>query len=104
MHVTSRGSERKNIFRNDPDRLLVIEFLGEASSRFGWIITTYVLMSNHYHFVIEIPLATLSRGMQRLNGKYAQRFSKRTSGVSISCRAAARGPSVRTVGTPEVLR
>ncbi|MEO8215444.1 MAG: hypothetical protein ABI718_00005 [Acidobacteriota bacterium] len=46
-HVTSRGNERKNIFRNDTDRRLLLEFLGEAAKRYGWIIDTYVLMSPH---------------------------------------------------------
>ena len=76
-HVTARGNERKNIFRSDADRRLLLEFLGEAVRRFDWIVHTYVLMSNHYHFVIETPRPTLSRGMQWLNGRYAQRFNKR---------------------------
>ena len=76
-HITARGNERKNIFRSDADRRLLLELLGDAVRRYGWIVHTYVLMSNHYHFLIETPRPTLSRGMQWLNGKYAQRFNKR---------------------------
>ena len=89
-HVTSRGNERKNIFRNDADRRLLLEFLGEASKRYGWIIDTYVLMSNHYHFVIETPLPTLSRGMQWLNGSTPSASTSDTTGLAISSRAGSR--------------
>lgn len=37
-HVTSRGSERKNIFRSDADRLLFLALLAEAVKRFRWIV------------------------------------------------------------------
>jgi putative transposase len=76
-HITSRGNERKKIFRDDADCLMFLELLGEAVRRFGWVLRTYVLMVNHYHLVLETPRATLSDGMQWLNGKYAQYFNKR---------------------------
>ena len=31
----------------------------------------------HYHLVLEAPLERLSRGMHRLNGRYAQMFNER---------------------------
>lgn len=80
-HITSRGNERKNIFRSDADRRMLLELLAEAVRRFGWIVSTYVLMSNHYHFIIETPLPNLSRGMQWLNGTYARRFNRRHNRV-----------------------
>ena len=76
-HVTSRGNERKNIFRSDADRLLFLALLAEAVKRFRWVVHVYTLMSNHFHLVIETPERTLSRGMQWLNGRYAQKFNKR---------------------------
>ncbi len=76
-HVTSRGNERKNIFRTDADRLLFLALLAEAVKRFRWVVHVYTLMTNHFHLVIETPEKTLSRGMQWLNGRYAQRFNKR---------------------------
>ncbi|HEU5163477.1 MAG TPA: transposase, partial [Thermoanaerobaculia bacterium] len=76
-HVTSRGNERKNIFRSDADRLLFLALLAEAVIRFRWVVHVYTLMANHFHLVIETPERTLSRGMQWLNGRYAQKFNKR---------------------------
>ena len=76
-HVTSRGNERKDIFRDDVDRQIFLDLLGRCVQRYGWIVTAYVLMSNHYHLVIELTSATLSRGLHWLNGTYTQGFNKR---------------------------
>jgi putative transposase len=70
-HVTSRGNERRPIFWTDEDRVAFLGFLGEAVKRFGWSISAWVLMTNHFHLVIQTPQPNLSRGMHWLNGKYA---------------------------------
>ncbi len=44
--------------------------------RFGWRIHAFVLMTNHYHLLLETPEPTLSRGMRELNGIYTQRFNR----------------------------
>jgi putative transposase len=74
-HVTSRGNEQRAIFRNDRDRKAFLGFLAIAALRYGWSITAWVLMTNHYHLVIQTPKANLSRGMHWLNGTYAGWFN-----------------------------
>jgi putative transposase len=76
-HVVSRGNRKRAIFREDLDRIRFLEFFGEAATRCGWHTQAYCLMPNHYHLVLETPKRTLSTGMQRLNGRYAQRFNRR---------------------------
>lgn len=76
-HVTARGNERKDIFRDDVDRRRFLELLGEAIVRYNWVLHDYVQMTNHYHLTIETPEKTLSRGMQWLNSRYAQYFNRR---------------------------
>ena len=75
-HITSRGNNRGDIFLSDGDRLTFLALLAEAVRRFGWIIHAYVLMTNHFHLVMETPEMTLSRGMKWLNSKYAQWFNR----------------------------
>ena len=75
-HLTSRGNERRNIFRSDRDRKAFLTFLGIAAKRFGWSVTAWVLMSNHFHLVIQTLEPNLSRGMQWLNGSYAGYFNR----------------------------
>lgn len=74
-HVTSRGNERRPIFRSDRDRRTFLLFLSMAVKRFGWSVSAWVLMTNHFHLVIQTPEPNLSRGMQWLNGAYAGWFN-----------------------------
>jgi putative transposase len=76
-HVTSRGNERKAIFKNDGDRKLFLDTLAQVNTRFHWICHAYCLMNNHYHLVIETPDGNLSKGMRQLNGVYSQAYNQR---------------------------
>ena len=76
-HVTGRGNERKPIFRDDRDRKMFLEVLGELPERFGTRLHAYVLMDNHFHLLLETPQANLSRVGQWLNGTYTVRFNHR---------------------------
>jgi len=80
-HVTSRGNERKAIFRSDTDRAIFLELLESTIRRFSWICHGYCLMGNHYHLLVETPKPNLARGMHRLNGCYAQSCNRRWSRV-----------------------
>ncbi len=75
-HVTSRGNERKAIYKNDKDRLCFLDILSDTRGRFNWIVHGYCLMDNHYHLLIETPDANLSKGMRQLNGVYTQSFNR----------------------------
>ena len=76
-HVTSRGNDRKPIFKDDGDRELLLRTLARVNERFHWICHAYCLMNNHYHLIIETPDGNLSKGMRQLNGIYTQAFNKR---------------------------
>jgi REP element-mobilizing transposase RayT len=75
-HVTSRGNERRPIFRTIRDRQAFLLFLGEATRRFGWSLTAWVLMTNHFHIVLQTPQPNLSKGMHWLNSAYANWFNR----------------------------
>lgn len=76
-HLTARGNEQRDIFRDDVDRECFIRILGQTAIRFGWRVLAWVLMSNHYHLVVQTPQPNISRGMHWLNGRYAQWFNRR---------------------------
>jgi REP element-mobilizing transposase RayT len=76
-HVTSRGNERRDVFADDLDREKWLDVLARVVDLSAWRLHAYVLMSNHYHLIIETPKPTLSRGMRQLNGVYTQRFNRR---------------------------
>ncbi|MBC7231270.1 MAG: transposase [Actinobacteria bacterium] len=74
-HVFSRGVAKQPIFESDEDRARFLDILGKVVERHNWIIHAYCLMGNHYHLLVETPDPNLSRGMQLLNGVYAQRHN-----------------------------
>lgn len=76
-HVMCRGDRRQAIFRDEADRACFLETLSEACERTGFAIHSYVLMSNHYHLLLETPEANLVAGMKWFQGTYAQRFNVR---------------------------
>jgi len=76
-HLTSRGNERKDIYREPVDRSIFLELLGSVVERFSWLCHSYCEMGNHYHLLVETPKPNLVEGMQRLNGCYAQGCNRR---------------------------
>lgn len=77
----NRGVERRDIFLDDGDRRTFLALLARVVPRFRWRLHAYVLMPNHYHLLIETLEPTLSRGMQRLGGDYAEAFNVRRDRV-----------------------
>ncbi len=76
-HVMARGNQRQVIFHDAKDYSRFLETLGEACQKTGWRIHAYVLMSNHYHLLLETPEANLVAGMKWLQGTYTQRHNTR---------------------------
>ena len=69
-HITARGNERRNIFFSKTDYEKFLHYVAEAKKKFGIKLYAYVLMSNHFHLVVETPAANLSKTMQYINGSY----------------------------------
>src|SRR5476651_1828247 len=76
-HVLNRGDRRENIFYSAADRELFLDLLGQACRKTGWKIHAYVLMSNHYHFLLETPQPNLVAGMKWLQNVYTVRLNRR---------------------------
>ena len=76
-HITSRGNEKKPVFKDDEDRETFLRILTHVNKRYHWLCHAYCLMDNHYHLLVETPDGNLSLGMRQLNGVYTQAFNKR---------------------------
>jgi len=76
-HVMARGDRREAIVRDDEDRKTFVRTLGEAAERAGFRIHAWVLMSNHYHMLVETPEANLSKGMGWMQNAYTRRINVR---------------------------
>lgn len=74
-HITARGNERKKIYLSKSDYEKFLKYLGDTKKKYNIVIHCYVLMSNHYHLIIETPEANLSRAMHYINGSYTTYFN-----------------------------
>ena len=76
-HITARGNERKDIYRDDRDRERFLGYLETSVSRYKAVVHVYCLMSNHYHLLLSTPAGNLSQIMRHINGGYTTYFNKR---------------------------
>ena len=74
-HVTSRGNERKNVFKSKRDRVKFLEYLDSATKRYDAVIHAFCLMDNHYHLLLETPSGNLPQIMRHTNGAYTTYFN-----------------------------
>ncbi len=74
-HIVARGNERKEIFRDDGDRLYFLKLIEKAKERFGFSVLSYCLMTNHYHLLVEVSAKNMSAAMQYINGRYSCYFN-----------------------------
>lgn len=63
------------MFLDDIDRTWFCNRLARIVREHSWICHAFCLMVTHYHLVVEVQANALQRGMQRLNGPYAQWFN-----------------------------
>lgn len=74
-HVTSRGNEKKDVFKSQRDREKFLSYLESATERYGAAVHVYCLMSNHYHLLLQTPQGNLSQIMRHINGAYTNYFN-----------------------------
>jgi putative transposase len=75
-HVHTHAIRDEPIFVTDDDRWFFLWRLARVTRRCRWRIHAYVLMTTHFHLLVETPEPNLSLGMHMLNGVYAQRFNE----------------------------
>lgn len=78
-HVGAKGNRGCVIYEDDFERRIFLGLLGKVVRRFHWTCHSFVLMSNHFHLLIQLEVGGLSDGMQLLNGAFAK-FSNRRHG------------------------
>ncbi len=74
-HITSRGNERKDIFKNERDFERFLTYLETAVQRYKAVIHVYCLMSNHYHLLLETHRGNLSQIIRHINGAYTTYYN-----------------------------
>jgi REP element-mobilizing transposase RayT len=76
-HVTRRSAGPIEMFRDDFDRTDFCNRLARTITRFDWICHAFVLMTTHYHLLVQVEEDKLQPGMSVLNAGYALEFNRR---------------------------
>ena len=77
FHVTARATGGVALFEDDSDRGAFINLFVHTAFASRWKCHAYCLMTTHYHLLLETSQPSLSKGMHRINGIYAQGFNRR---------------------------
>ncbi len=76
-HVMNRGRRSEEIFFSETDRMEFLTVMQEAVNLWNLRVSSYCLMPNHYHLLVQTPAGNLSRCMRHINGVYTQRFNRK---------------------------
>lgn len=76
-HVTGRGNERRDIYKDNDDYLIFLEKLSDSLEVYNVSLLGYVCMSNHYHLLVTTPEGNLSSLMRHFNIAYTSYFNRR---------------------------
>ena len=76
-HVTCRGNEKRNIFRDASDKTQFIEILCATLKLYGLKLHSFVVMDNHFHLLLQTPQANLRKFRQRFNTTHTVYFNRR---------------------------
>jgi putative transposase len=75
-HLGSHGSDDRCLFLSDPEREVFLEGLGKVLERFELGLVSYTLMGNHYHLLLRIADARVSKALQQLHTWYSRLHNK----------------------------
>ena len=76
-HVTCRGNEQKDIFRDNGDRKRFLQYLSQSLDIYTVKLYGYILMRNHFHLLLATPLGNLGEFMRHFNISYTGYFNRR---------------------------
>lgn len=80
-HVMARGTGRLNIFEDDSDRYRFLSLLSDRFDDAGITLCAWVLMSNHFHLMVDDAQGNLSMAMHSLETSYARYFNSKTGRI-----------------------
>ncbi len=74
-HVIQRGHNRAFIFNEQEDKAVFLDQVKETIADLPCQVLFYVLMDNHYHFLIEMMTEPIDEIMRRINMSYCKYYN-----------------------------
>jgi REP element-mobilizing transposase RayT len=76
-HVIQRGNNKKYVLEKDEDKGFLINQVKKYKSGLGYKIYGFVIMDNHYHFIIQTFEQPLQKIMHRWNSNYSKYYNEK---------------------------
>jgi putative transposase len=76
-HIIVRGIERRDIFKDQTDKINFLDRLELIVSETSTPCFAWALMTNHVHLLLRTGLTPIATVMRRLLTGYAQQFNRR---------------------------
>ena len=77
FHVINRGNRHQSIFLNEEDYEIFLSLFSQYHEPYDFKVISYCLMTNHFHFLIEMGSVSLSLIMKKILSEYASGFNVR---------------------------
>ncbi len=74
-HVIQRGNNKEHIFEKDNDKQYLLKLIEQSKQGLGFRLFGYVVMSNHYHLLMQTKQKPLNNIMHRINGNYGRYYN-----------------------------
>ena len=74
--MIARGNNGQRIFLKQPDYEAFLEALRVVRKRYPFYLYAYVLMSNHFHLLLEVQRSSTARILQSLLTGYVRQFHR----------------------------
>lgn len=76
-HIMIRGNEKKEIFKDNSDRIRFLDTLQKMREDANYSIYAYCLMNNHVHLLIREGEDSIQRSMKRICVSYVAYFNNK---------------------------
>lgn len=76
-HIMLRGNERRNIFKDEEDKLRFIETLHEKKQENRFSLHAFCLMDNHIHLMLSEGVEDVAKVIKRISISYVYYFNKK---------------------------
>jgi REP element-mobilizing transposase RayT len=76
-HIWCRGNRKQVAFRDDHDFEHYLWLFDKVALDLEWRVGAHCLMPNHVHLMVDVPAGTIAKGMQVIQGEYAQFVNRR---------------------------
>lgn len=76
-HAIQRGVNKEHIFKDSGDKSYLLKIISDAKDLYDFKLLAYVIMDNHYHFLIQTLNIPISKIMHQINTRYAIYYNKK---------------------------